>query len=190
MLKQLSLAFATLVCLTACAGDNQEVVVIRTSMGEIVFAFHEDVPGHVANFRKLAASGFYEETTFHRVIPGFMVQGGDPRSKDGNRGNDGTGDPGYTLPAEIKHQHVLGAVASARKGDRVNPGRASNGSQFYICVEPQPFLDQRFTVFGYVVDGVDVARKIASVPRDGNNNPLDPVVIEKVSLEKRSLTSG
>ncbi len=116
-----------------------------------------------------------------------MIQGGDPLSKDSDRGNDGAGGTDYTLPQEIKHQHILGAVASARRGDQVNPERASSGSQFYICVEPQPMLDGGYTVFGHVVSGLDVARKIAAVPRDGRDNPVEPVVIERVTIERRVL---
>lgn len=177
-----------LVISVACqSSGGDEVAVIDTNLGDITIAFYEDTPGHVANFKKLAEEGFYQGTSFHRVIPGFMVQGGDPNSKDDNRANDGSGGPGYTQPAEFGHSHVEGAVAGARLPDQMNPKQESSGSQFYICVEPQPHLDGGYTVFGYVVEGMDVVRKIASVRRDSRDNPLSKVVIKRVTLERRDL---
>ena len=130
------------------------MAVIKTEKGDIVIELLEEVaPEHSANFKKLAAEGFYNGLTFHRVEPGFVIQGGDP---DGN----GMGGPGYTLPAEIKAPHLDGAVAMARTGDGVNPQRRSSGSQFYICLGPQRFLDGAYTVFGQVVEGMDVVRNI------------------------------
>lgn len=112
---------------------KKEVAVIETRFGKIILKFYEnDAPKHVANFKKLAKEGFYNGTTFHRVIPNFMIQGGDPNSKDNDPFNDGQGGPGYTIPAEIKRMHVRGALAAARQGDQVNPQKASSGSQFYI----------------------------------------------------------
>ena len=174
--------------LTACEdAGGDEVAVIDTNMGDIVIAFHKDTPGHVSNFKKLAEEGFYQGTSFHRVIPGFMIQGGDPNSKDDDRGNDGSGGPGYTQPAEIKHSHIEGAVAGARLPDSANPDKESSGSQFYICLGPQSHLDGGYTVFGYVIEGMDVVRKIGSVRRDSNENPLSKVEIRRVSLERRTL---
>jgi len=130
------------------------MAVIKTEKGDIVIEFLEDIaPEHSANFKKLAGEGFYNGLTFHRVEPGFVIQGGDP---DGN----GMGGPGYTIPAEIKAPHVDGAVAMARTGDAVNPQRRSSGSQFYICLGPQHFLDGAYTVFGQVTSGMDVVKKI------------------------------
>src|SRR5216117_4058921 len=107
-----------------------------TQLGEIVLRFFHDVaPGHVKNFMKLAQEGFYNGTTFHRVIPGFMIQGGDPNSKNSDASDDGIGGPGYTVPAEIKLKHLRGSVATARQGDQANPTRASSGSQFFIDVD-------------------------------------------------------
>jgi peptidyl-prolyl cis-trans isomerase B (cyclophilin B) len=112
---------------------EKEVAVIQTSMGSITVNFYEkDAPQHVANFKKLTSEGFYNGTTFHRVIDGFMIQGGDPNSKDGDPANDGQGGPGYTIPAEIKRYHKRGALAAARLPDHINPQKASSGSQFYI----------------------------------------------------------
>ena len=129
---------------------------IETDRGNIVIELYPNVaPKTVANFEKLSKDGFYNNLTFHRVEPGFVVQGGDP---SGN----GTGGPGYELPAEISptEKHLRGTVAMARKSDQVNPERKSSGSQFYICLEPAPFLDGQYTIFGGVVEGMDVVDKI------------------------------
>lgn len=145
-----------LLALCGCAEKSVERAVISTMHGEIVIDLYADqAPKTVANFKKLTSEGFYNGLTFHRVIPGFVAQGGDP---DGN----GTGGPGYTVEAEIHPElkHVTGAVATARKGDRVNPEKRSSGSQFYICLAPQPHLDGGYTVFGQVVEGMDNVKKI------------------------------
>ena len=120
---------------------------ISTSMGTMVIELYDDTPVHRDNFKKLANEGFFDGTTFHRVIGGFMIQGGDPNSKDDDPTNDGVGGPGYTLPAEILpgRYHKRGALATARSGDNMNPERESNGSQFYIVhgsIYPEEFLDQ------------------------------------------------
>lgn len=160
------------------------LVVIETSMGNITVQLADDkAPNHAANFRKLAKEGFYVGTTFHRVIPGFMIQGGDPNSKDNDRSNDGLGGPGYTIDAEIGLPHDRGVVAAARQGDEINPQRKSNGSQFYITVAPAHFLDGQYSVFGKVVKGMDVVDKIAAVPRDSNDNPIQKIIIKKVSVK-------
>lgn len=159
-------------------------VVIKTSMGDIeIELFEKDAPLHVANFKKLVKSGFYEKTTFHRVIPGFMIQGGDPNSKDNDRSNDGQGGPGYTIPAEIKAKHEKGSIAGARLGDAVNPKKESSGSQFYIVTGEASHLDGQYTVYGKVTKGMDVALKIENVKRDAADNPIDKVVIEKISFK-------
>ena len=160
------------------------LVVIKTSMGDITVQLADDkAPKHAANFRKLAKEGFYAGTTFHRVIPGFMIQGGDPNSKGDDRSKDGLGGPGYTIDAEIGLKHDRGVIAAARQGDAVNPLRKSNGSQFYITVVPTPSLDGQYSVFGKVVKGMEVVDKIVAVPRDRNDNPLQKVVIEKVEVQ-------
>lgn len=168
----------------AAAKSGEDVAVLKTSMGTIVFKFFEkDAPKHVANFKKLASSGFYDGTTFHRVIPGFMIQGGDPNSKDADRSNDGLGGSGTNVPAEFNaNKHLRGTVSMARAQD---PNSAS--SQFFICVKPTPFLDGQYSVFGQVLEGMDVVDKIVSVPRDARDNPIDKVVMEKVTIEKRKL---
>ena len=161
---------------------GKEVAVIQTNLGTIMFEFFpEDAPNHVANFKKLANEGFYNGICFHRVIPGFMIQAGDPNTKDDDRSNDGLGGPGYTIDAEFNDRpHKRGTVSMARK-----PDPNSAGSQFFICHQAQPGLDGQYTVFGQVVHGLDVVDKIASVERDSRDNPLEPVVMEKVTIETR-----
>jgi peptidyl-prolyl cis-trans isomerase B (cyclophilin B) len=130
--------------------------VIETDRGTIVIELYPEVaPATVANFEKLARDGFYDGLTFHRVEPGFVIQGGDP---DGT----GMGGPGYDIPGEISasEKHLRGTVAMARKGDQANPERRSSGSQFYICLGDAPHLDQAYTVFGGVVSGMEVADRI------------------------------
>jgi peptidyl-prolyl cis-trans isomerase B (cyclophilin B) len=139
----------------------------------------------VANFVKLAKQGFYNGTTFHRVIPNFMIQGGDPNSKSEDRSTHGTGGPGYTVEAEIKRDHARGTVATARLGDQVNPEKRSSGSQFFINVKDNGFLNGGYTVFGNVIAGMDVADKIANVPRDERDNPNDRVEM-KVTITTRA----
>lgn len=136
---------------------GNEVAVIKTSKGVIKFKFYpKDAPNHVASFIELSRKGFYDGTTFHRVVPGFVVQGGDPYSKTGE-GPVGTGGPGYRLKAEFNSQkHLEGTVAMARSQD---PDSA--GSQFYICLAPQPSLDGQYTVFGQVTEGMDIVKKIS-----------------------------
>jgi len=172
---------------TKAMADSNEVAVIETKFGKMVIEFYDkDAPKTVANFKKLAKEGFYSGTTFHRVIPGFMIQGGDPLSKDDDRSNDGTGGPGYTTEAEIKREHKRGTVATARLGDAVNPKRESSGSQFFINVKDNNFLNGGYTVFGNVIAGMDVADKIAAVPRDARDNPNDKVEMTKVYITTRA----
>jgi cyclophilin family peptidyl-prolyl cis-trans isomerase len=163
-----------------------DVAVIETSVGRIAFQFHADCPKTAANFKKLAGEGFYNGTTFHRVLPGFVIQGGDPNSKDADRSNDGQGGPGYTVPAEIKHKHKRGSVATARLPDSVNPKKDSSGSQFYIAVKALPQLDNNYTVFGEVIEGMDIVDKIVMVPRDGRDNPNEAIVMKSVTVVKMS----
>jgi peptidyl-prolyl cis-trans isomerase B (cyclophilin B) len=128
---------------------------ISTDKGDIVVQLDaKAAPQTVNNFVFLSREGFYDGLTFHRVEPKFVIQGGDPLG-------NGTGGPGYTVPAEIKLPHGEGAIAMARKGDQVNPTRASSGSQFYITLAPTPFLDGGYTAFGRVVEGMDVVQSIA-----------------------------
>lgn len=130
---------------------------IKTEKGDIVCELKtKDAPFSVTNFVQLANGGFYKGLTYHRVEPGFVIQGGDPLG-------NGTGGPGYTVKGETTNglKHTAGALAWARTGDAVNPERRSSGSQFYITLASTPFLDNQYTVFGYVVQGMDVVGKIA-----------------------------
>ena len=175
------------------SSGKDELVTISTPQGDIKMVLFDDTPQHKENFLKLAREGFYNGTTFHRVIPGFMIQGGDPNTKDNDPNNDGTGNPGYTVPAEInpKHTHVHGAVAAARMGDQVNPSRASSGSQFYIVenMNGTPQLDGAYTVFGQVVEGLDVVSKIAGQPTGARNRPRTdiPMTVKVESLKKKKI---
>lgn len=163
----------------AACGGRREVGVIETDRGTIVVEFYEkDAPQHVANFKKLASQGFYNGLTFHRIVPGFVIQGGDPKG-------DGTGGPGYTVPAEIKRNHERGSLAAARTSDDVNPARASSGSQFYICLNDIPHLDGQYTVYGKVTEGMDVVDAIARLPRLPNDQPAEKVVMKSVRIERR-----
>jgi len=164
---------------------KQEVVVLTTSMGNIVIQLNDvAAPRTCSNFRKLVSNGFYNRTVFHRVIPHFMIQGGDPNSRGDDRRTYGLGDPGYTLPAEIQLNNVAGAVAMARLPDANNPQHASNGSQFYICAADCPSLDGKYTVFGKVISGMDTVNKIASAPRDKHDDPTDRIEMQ-ASLETK-----
>ncbi len=142
------------------------------SIGEIVLRFFPDVaPSHMKNFVKLSKEGFYNGTTFHRVIPGFMIQGGDPNSKCLDRVSHGMGGPDYKVKAEFNSKpHKRGIVSMARSND---PDSA--GSQFFICLADANFLDWQYTVFGEVVSGMDVADKVVGMKRDGRDNPLERV---------------
>ena len=160
----------------------QEVAVIKTPHGEIVIQFFPDLaPKHVESFKNLAREGFYDGTAFHRVIPGFMIQGGDPNSKDAdNRMAHGTGGPGYQIPAEFSDRtHARGIVSAARSQD---PNSA--GSQFFICVADSAFLDGNYTVFGEVISGMDVADKIVAEERDPRDNPFNRMEMT-VKIEER-----
>jgi peptidyl-prolyl cis-trans isomerase B (cyclophilin B) len=161
---------------------DKEVAVLETSMGKIVLEFFPNAaPKHVANFKQLAKSGFYNGTKFHRVIPGFMIQGGDPNSKDNDRSNDGTGNSGTKVPAEFTSiPHKRGILSMARSQD---PNSAS--CQFFIVVKDSNFLDNQYSAFGRVIEGMDVADKIVSVKRDERDNPLQAVTIQKVTIGPR-----
>jgi len=168
------------------AADTDQVAVVETKFGKMVIEFYDkDAPKTEANFIKLAKQGFYNGTTFHRVIPGFMIQGGDPNSKTEDRSTHGTGGPGYTVEAEIKRDNTRGTVATARLGDQANPEKRSSGSQFFINVKNNAFLNGGYTVFGNVIAGMDVADKIANVPRDARDNPNDRVEM-KVAIMTRA----
>ena len=163
-----------------------EIAVIETKFGNIELEFFEDkAPGHVKNFKTLAKAGFYNGTLFHRVIPGFMIQGGDPNTKNPDRSMHGMGGhswegPGKTVKAEFNNpKHERGVLSMARSSD---PNSA--GSQFFIVVKAANFLNGKYTAFGKVIKGMDVADKIVSAPRDGNDNPHEPISM-KVTIQSK-----
>ena len=159
----------------------QEIAVIETKFGKIEMEFFEDkAPGHVKNFKDLAKKGFYDGTIFHRVIPGFMVQGGDPNTKSDDRSNHGMGGPGYSIKAEFNDTpHKRGILSMARSQD---PNSA--GSQFFIVVKKSSFLDGKYTAFGKVLSGMAVADQIVNAPRDKRDNP-DERIEMKVKVVNR-----
>ena len=148
--------------------------VIQTKIGDITLKFFPGVaPNHVNNFIELAEKGFYNGTAFHRVIPGFMIQGGDPHSTDQDRTRHGAGGPGYSLKAEFNNKpHKRGTLSMARSA---HPDSA--GSQFFICVADAPHLNGQYTAFGEVVSGMDTVDKIVSQPRDRNDNPVERIEV-------------
>src|SRR5438093_13166360 len=167
------------------ANTSNEVAVIRTSEGEMVVQFWTDAaPNTIENFKKLARAGFYNGTTFHRIVNGFMIQGGDPNSKDpAKESTYGAGDPGYTVKAEFNnHSHDRGVISMAR-----GPDPNSAGSQFFICLAPVRRLDGQYTTFGKLIKGVDVLEKIGDTPVERNaqgevRKPTKRVVIESVKI--------
>jgi peptidyl-prolyl cis-trans isomerase B (cyclophilin B) len=165
---------------TASAPAPDEVAVLTIKdYGEIRIRFFPDkAPGHAVNFKKLARSKVYDGTTFHRIIPGFMIQGGDPNTKDDDPSNDGRGSPGYTIKAEFNDTpHKRGIVSMARAN---HPDSA--GSQFFIVVKDSNFLDGKYTVFGEVISGMEVADQIVKQKRDKQDRPLNDIVIESVTI--------
>ena len=158
----------------------KEVAIVKTSEGTMILEFYPDLaPGHVENFKKLAKKGFYDGTCFHRVMPGFMIQGGDPNTKnEAAKESWGMGGPGYTIKAEFnaKH-HARGILSMARTSD---PDTA--GSQFFICHADAGSLDNQYTVFGNLIKGFDVLDKIATTPTEPPNRPVKRVTIESVKI--------
>ena len=177
-------AMATLATL-----PEEPVFDIVTNLGTMRVKLYSQTPKHRENFAKLALSGYYNGLLFHRVISNFMIQGGDPLTKDpANADKFGTGGPGYTVPAEFvpEYTHKKGALAAARRGDAANPMKESSGSQFYIvqseaaCAQ----LDGDYTVFGETISGLDMIDKIASVQTDQRDRPLNDVKIVSINLVK------
>ncbi len=164
---------------------SNEVAVIKTNEGEMVVQFWTDAaPSTIENFKKLARSGFYDGTIFHRIVKGFMIQGGDPNSKDPAKENSyGQGDPGYKIKAEFNdHSHERGVTSMAR-----GPDPDSAGSQFFICLAPVRRLDGQYTTFGKLIKGADVLEKIGEIPVTRNSagemsKPTKRVVIESVKI--------
>lgn len=216
-MKRIAMAFAAALMLLnftvySQPKTNQKVVKfsIKTEYGEMKGFLYNETPQHRDNFVKLAKQGFYDGTLFHRVIDGFMIQGGDPDSKNAKAGQSlGMGGPGYTVPAEFNSRfiHKKGALAAARTGDGANPQKASSGSQFYIVhgkpvnaaqlkgnytpeqiktyekVGGVPFLDTQYTVYGEITEGLDVIDKIAKLPRNKSDRPNTDVKMTVKILE-------
>jgi len=170
---------------TSPMNPSSEVAVIKTNEGEMVIEFWSDAaPKTVENFKKLARSGFYDGTTFHRIVKGFMIQGGDPNSKDPAKENSfGQGGPGYKIKAEFNnHSHERGVISMAR-----GPDPDSAGSQFFICLAPVARLDGQYTTFGKLIKGDDVLEKIGDTPvtrnsMGENSKPTKRVMIESVKI--------
>lgn len=189
MKKFLVIAFLLLASYSLYALDQEEkakesndIVVIETDFGEIQFGlFPDEAPLNVENIVKLVNQEFYNGTTFHRVIPDFVIQGGDPLSKDKNPANDGTGGPGYYLKDEYSKElkHLESTVALAKAADD------RNGSQFYICLKRLAFLDGKYTIIGQVIKGMDVVQKIAKVKTGKNDRPIENVVMKKVYMKEK-----
>ncbi len=171
----------------SCSKEEQtpadEYIKMETSLGTIIIDLYEtETPLHAANYKKLAAEGSLEGIYFHRVMPGFVVQGGDPLTRDNtDKGDDGTGGIGERIPAEIGQAHLRGTLGAARTGQG-NPEKLSSGSQFYFCLARLNQLDGNYTVFGNVIEGMDVVDEIAKLETDPNDNPLQSVTILKTSM--------
>jgi peptidyl-prolyl cis-trans isomerase B (cyclophilin B) len=180
LFRSLVVIFLSVILFSATA-SAKEIAVIETNFGKVEVEFFEDkAPGHVKNFKDLAKKGFYDGVTFHRVIPGFMIQGGDPNTKNNDRSNHGMGGPGYSIKAEFNDTlHKRGVLSMARSQD---PN--SGGSQFFIVVEDSNFLDGKYTAFGKVLSGMSVADTIVNVPRDPKDNPNKRVEM-KVKITNR-----
>ena len=169
--------------------SEEPVLDIITNLGTMTVKLYSGTPKHRDNFVKLALSGFYNGVLFHRVINGFMIQAGDPLSKDeAQKASWGTGGPGYTVPAEFvpEYRHKKGALAAARRGDAANPYKESSGSQFYIVQDERACaqLDGAYTVFGEVIEGLPVIDKIASVQTDVRDRPVNPVKIVTIKVHE------
>lgn len=168
-------------------GKQAAVMLIRIGrekqVRRVVIALHEkEAPETVANFKKLVQARYYDGLLFYRAFPHSLVQTGDPKSRFGESDYSGTGGPGYTIPAEIRLPHIKGAVAASRLPDKINPARTSNGSQFYICLEPMPQLNGQYTVFGQVTEGIETLEAISMIPTNSNNFPIEKVVITSLTL--------
>lgn len=206
-MKKFTILFLAFAFFTLSSCDKDTVLLIETDYGNMKVKLYNETPIHKANFMKLAKEGFFNDLLFHRVISGFMIQGGDPNSKDAPPSKRlGSGGPGYTLDAEIGKFHFKGALSAARQGDNVNPEKKSSGSQFYVVqgksisdktldqmekgkgikyspedrkkyleIGGTPFLDNDYTVFGEVIEGLDVIDKIAKVQTVQGDRPVEDV---------------
>lgn len=179
---------------TVATLPEEPVFDIVTNMGTMKIKLYSKTPKHRENFAKLALSGYFDGLLFHRVINGFMIQGGDPFTRDTAKvAQYGTGGPGYTVPAEFvpEYRHKKGALAAARRGDQANPMKESSGSQFYIVQNEAACaaLDGDYTVFGETVEGLDIIDRIAGVATNNRDLPLSDVRIVKIKLDEASVPS-
>lgn len=164
----------------------QIAVAPKQPLQTVALEFYEaDAPATVANFKKLAGKKFYDGIAFHRAFPHILVQTGDPLSRKKDRTKVGTGGPGWTVQPEIRRKHTKGAIAMARLPDKINPSRVSNGSQFYICLQPYPSYDGQYTVFAHVFQGLEVLDAISAKTVDSNDNPVERVVIKSLRIIPR-----
>lgn len=176
----------------SCALRADDVALLTFRVGkdktpkQVAIEFYEgDAPLTVENFKKLARKKFYNGLAFHRAFPNTLVQVGDPLTAKKDRARVGTGGPGYTVPPEIRHKHVKGALAAARLPDTINPSRLSNGSQFYVCLQPMPSYDGQYTVFGHVIWGLDALEQVSNLPVDSNDYPVARVEIKSLKVLPR-----
>lgn len=190
-MKNLLIA-AALLAISASSIRADDVALITFKYGkdkslhQAAFEFYDaDAPRTVESFKKLARKKFYNGQTVHRAFPHVLVQMGDPFSAHADRSKVGTGGPGYTLPPEIHRKHIRGAIAAARLPDKINLTRLSNGSQFFVCLEPAPSYDGQYTVFGHVLWGLETLDEISTKPVDTNDYPVERIVIESVKVMPR-----
>ena len=173
---------------TAGTGPESAVMLVKVRKEKkpqrIVIQLREDAaPQTVANFKELVRRHYYDGMRFHRLFPHQLVQTGDPKSRRGESDRSGTGGPGYTIPSEIRLKLDKGAVVASRLPDTINPTKASNGSQFFVCIAPMPQLNGQYTVFGTVTEGLDVLDAISGIPVDSNDFPLEKVVIKSIRMQ-------
>jgi cyclophilin family peptidyl-prolyl cis-trans isomerase len=194
----IALTLAALLCATtaraATLGPDVAVLQIQfpkeKQPRQVTIGLYDDsAPYTVENFKKLITKKFYNGQRFFRVFPGSFIQTGDPASRRGQTDTTGTGGPGYTLPAEIRLKHEKGAVAMARLPDKINPAKNSNGSQFYVCLQPLPKLNGQYTVFGTVLEGLDTLEEISKAPTNSNDFPLPKITIKSILLTPRDQAS-
>lgn len=188
--------FILTLAFTSCSKEEskeqpaqEQILEIKTSFGNMYMWLYKETPLHRANYLSLADTNYLDGTTFHRCVKNFVIQGGDPNSKDADSTNDGTGGPAYTIPAEIdssKFKHVYGAVGAARTN---NPTKASSGSQFYIVINKAgtPNLDGAYTVFGKIIKGMEVAEQIVVQPQKASNNRPYTNITMDVNIVKKTL---
>jgi len=191
-MKKLSLLSAACLATALVSARADDVALLTLQLGNdktprtVAIEFYEgDAPRTVENFKALAKKKFFNGLAFHRAFPNILVQTGDPLSKGKDRAKVGVGGPGYTLLPEIRRKHTKGAVAAARLPDKINPSRVSNGSQFFVCLQPAPSYDGQYTVFGHVIYGYDILEAISNSPVDSNDYPIERSIIRSVKVLPR-----